>query len=175
MFPINEIFFKFLDTLAVIAGMIDEQTFQPFADECLNLTLNLVQSNDYPIFRIRAFKVFASLASVMKEDGAALPVIIPLLVKAIESNEGVTNEGVTNEGVTNEGVSNEDVMAETNDDDDESAFPPLDFLDDDEESMDNEDDDESKWYDCSVENLQEKKEAFLALGELALHARYVYV
>ncbi|XP_046445407.1 importin-4-like isoform X2 [Daphnia pulex] len=148
-----------LDTLAVIAGMIDEQTFQPFADECLSLTLNLVQSNDYPIFRIRAFKVFASLASVMKEDGAALPVIIPLLVKAIESNEGVTNE---------------DVMAETNDDDDESAFPPLDFLDDDEESMDNEDDDESDVDGYSVENayLQEKKEAFLALGELALHARY---
>ncbi len=39
IFSINEIFLKFLDTLAVIAQTIGEQTFRPFAGECLNFTV----------------------------------------------------------------------------------------------------------------------------------------
>ncbi len=69
--------------------------------------------------------MITSLARVIKDDtAAALPVIVPLLMKAVESNEGVT-------------VATKD--------DDESAFPPVDLLNDDEEvsPMENEDDDES--------------------------------
>lgn len=96
----------------------------------------------------------------MKDDtAAALPVIIPLLIKAVESNEGVT--------------------AATKDDDDESAFPAGDLLDDDEDvsPMDNEDDDDSDVAGYTVENayLEEKEEACLALRELALQARYANV
>ncbi|EFX65679.1 hypothetical protein DAPPUDRAFT_303554 [Daphnia pulex] len=149
-----------LDTLGVIARTIGEQTFRPFADECLNFTLNLVQSKDDPDLRKCAYGVFASLASVMKDDtAAALPAIIPLLMKAVESNEGVT--------------------VATKDDDDESAFPAGDLLDDDEDvsPMDNEDDDESDGAGYTVENayLEEKEEACLALRELALQARGPFI
>jgi hypothetical protein len=71
MFPINEIFFKFLDTLAVIARTIGEQTLWPFADECLNFTVELVQSKDQPNLRICAYGVITSLARVMRDDTAA--------------------------------------------------------------------------------------------------------
>jgi hypothetical protein len=153
IFSINEIFLKFLDILAAIARTIGEQTFRPFADECLNFTVQLVQFKDDPNLRICAYGVITSLARVMKDDtAAALPVIVPLLMKAIESNESVT-------------VATKD--------DNESAFPLVDLLNDDEDvsPMENEDDDES-----DVDGyLEEKKEACLALRELALQARYAYV
>lgn len=144
--------------MGVIARTIGEQTFRPFAEECLHFTLTLVQSKDDPDLRKCAYGVFASLACVLKDDmAAALPVIIPLLMKAVESNEGVT--------------------AQLKDDDDESAFPAGDLLDDDEDvsPMDNEDDDEdSDVAGYTVENayLEEKEEACLALRELAFQARY---
>jgi hypothetical protein len=151
---------KYLDTLGVIARTIGEQTFRPFAEECLHFTLNLVRSKDDPDLRKCAYGVFASLASVMKDStAAALPAVIPLLMKAVESNEGV--------------------MATTKDDDDESGFPAGDIIDDDEDvsPMDNEDDDESDVAGYTVENayLEEKEEACLALKELALQARYAFI
>lgn len=144
--------------MGVIARTIGEQTFRPFAEECLHFTLTLVQSKDDPDLRKCAYGVFASLASVMKDDmAAALPVIIPLLMKAVESSEGVS--------------------AQLKDDDDETAFPAGDFIDDDEDvsPMDNADyDDDSDGGGYAVENayLEEKEEACLALRELALQARY---
>lgn len=95
------------------------------------------------------------MATVLKDDtAAALPTIVPLLIKAVESNEGVT--------------------AQLKDDDDEE-FPAGDILDDDEDvsPMDNEDDEESDVAGYEVENayLEEKEEACLALRELALQAR----
>ncbi|XP_057376777.1 importin-4-like [Daphnia carinata] len=150
-----------LDTLGVIARTIGEQTFRPFAEECLHFTLTLVQGKDDPDLRKCAYGVFASLSCVLKDDmAAALPVIVPLLMKAVESNEGVT--------------------AQLKDDDDESAFPAGDLLDDDEDvsPMDNEeDDDESDVAGYTVENayLEEKEEACLALRELALQARGPFI
>jgi hypothetical protein len=94
----------------------------------------------------------------MKDDtAAALQVIIPILMKAVANNEGVT--------------------VATKDDDDESAFPAGDLLDEDVSPMDIEDDDESDGAGYTLENpyLQEKREACLALGELALQARYCYI
>ena len=159
-FVSEKIFCKYLDTLGVIARTIGEQTFRPFAEECLHFTLNLVQSKDDPDLRKCAYGVFASLASVMKDDtAAALPAIIPLLMKAVESTEGVT--------VT------------TKDDDEESGFPSGDIIDDDEDvsPMENYDDDDSDAAGYTVENayLEEKEEACLALRELALQARYADV
>lgn len=140
----------------MIARTIGEQTFRPFAEECLHFTLNLVNSKDDPDLRKCAYGVFASLASVLKDDSApALPAIVPLLMKAVESNEGVT--------------------AQLKDDDDETAFPAGDILDEDEDvsPMDNEDDEDSDVAGYTVENayLEEKEEACLALRELALQAR----
>lgn len=139
----------------MIARTIGEQTFRPFAEECLHFTLNLVNGKDDPDLRKCAYGVFASLASVLKDDSApALPTIVPLLIKAVESNEGVT--------------------AQLKDDEDE-AFPAGDILDDDEDvsPMDNEDDEDSDVAGYTVENayLEEKEEACLALRELALQAR----
>ena len=149
-----------LDTLGVIARTIGEQTFRPFAEECLRFTLNLVESKDDPDLRKCAYGVFASLACVLKDDTApALPTIVPLLNKAVESNEGVT--------------------AQLRDEDDESAFPAGDILDDDEDvsPMDNEEDEDDDVAAYTVENayLEEKEEACLALRELALQARYTFL
>jgi len=93
----------------------------------------------------------------MKEElNPALPTIVELLVKAVESSEGVS---VQLKG------------------DDEDEFPTGDLLDDDDEDvspMDNNDgDDEEDVAGYTVENsyLEEKEEACLALRELAIHAR----
>lgn len=120
--------------------------------------MTLVESKDDPDLRKCAYGVFASLSNVLKDDLApALPAIVPLLMKAVESNEGVT--------------------AQLKDDDDETGFPSGDIIDDDEDvsPMDNEDDEESDVAGYTVENayLQEKEEACLALKELAEHARYL--
>ena len=143
-----------LDTLGVIARSIGEATFLPFAEECLHFTLNLVKSKDDPDLRKCGYGVFASVATVLKNNiSPALPTIVPLLLKAVESSEGV--------------------IAQIKDDGDESSFP-ADALDDDEDvsPMDNDDDDEDDVAGYTVENayLEEKEEACLALRELASNA-----
>lgn len=169
----------FLDTLGVIAGTIGEETFRPFAEECLQFTLNLIKDKDDPDLRKCAYGilfdsfvikyslilmiplsgVFASVTSVMKDDvSPALGTIVELLVKAVESSEGVT--------VQLKGDNGED-----------GEFPAGDLLDDDEEDVspmdNNEDDEDDDVAGYTVENayLEEKEEACLALRELALHAR----
>lgn len=141
--------------MGVIARTIGEQTFRPFAEECLAFTLNLLKTKDDPDLRKCAYSVFASVATVLKDDIApALPTIIPLLLTAVESNEGVA--------------------AQLKDDDDE-AFPAGDLLDDEEDVslMDNDEDEDDDVAGYTVENayLEEKEEACLALREIALQAR----
>lgn len=114
-----------------------------------------MKTKDDPDLRKCAYGVFASVASVLKDEIApALPAIIPLLLNAVESNEGVT--------------------AQLKDEDDED-FPGGDLIDDEEDvsPMDNEDDEEDDAAGFAVENayLEEKEEACLALRELALQAR----
>jgi len=80
-----------LDTLGAIARSIGEQTFLPFAEECLQFTLNLATGRDDPDLRKCAYGVFASVSSVLKDQTAsALPTIVPLLLKAVASTEGVS-------------------------------------------------------------------------------------
>lgn len=151
--PLNK-----LDTLGVIARTIGEETFRPFAEECLHFTLNLTKSKDDPDLRKCAYGVFASVSCVLKDDTApALPAIVPLLMAAVESNEGVT--------------------AQLKDEDEEAAFPSGDLLEDDEDvsPMDNEEDEDDDVAGYTVENayLEEKEEACLALRELAIQARFV--
>ena len=99
-----------LDTLGAIARSIGEQTFLPFAEECLQFTLNLATGRDDPDLRKCAYGVFASVSSVLKDQtGSALPTIVPLLLKAVESTEGVS------------------VQLKENGDD-ETAFPAGDLL-----------------------------------------------
>ena len=77
--------------MGAIARSIGEQTFLPFAEECLQFTLNLANGRDDPDLRKCAYGVFASVATVLKDQtGSALPAIVPLLLKAVESTEGVT-------------------------------------------------------------------------------------
>ena len=151
-----------IDTLGVIARTIGEATFRPFAEECLHFTLNLVKSKDDPDLRKCAYGVFASVATVLKEDmGPALPAVIELLMKAVQSNEGV--------------------VVQYKDENDEASFPTGDVLDDDDDLSpmdkdddgDEDDDENDDLAGYTVENayLEEKEEACLALRELAAHSQ----
>ena len=150
-----------LDTLGVIARTIGAETFRPFSMECIQFTLNLVKDKSDPDLRKCAYGVFASVATVLKEEmGPALSTIVPMLLEAVESTEGVT-------------------LQLKGDDGDE--FPAGDLLDDDEEDvspeMDDEDGGEDDVAGYTVENsyLEEKEEACLALRELALHVREAFL
>ena len=142
--------------MGVIARTIGEETFLPFAEECLSFTLNLVMSKNDPDLRKCGYGVFASVATVLKDNMCqAMTTIVPLLITALESNEGVS--------------------LQLKDDDEESAFPTSDVIDDEDDlsPMDNDEDEDDDVAGYTVENafLEEKEEACLALRELALHAR----
>ena len=144
------------DTLGVVARTIGEETFLPFAEECLHFTLNLSRNQDDPDLRNWVYGVFASLSTVLKDNmGPALPHVVDLLITAVESNEGVSQYK----------------------DNDEESFPGADGLDEEDDlspmDNDNEDDDENDATAYTVENayLEEKEEACLALKDIALHSR----
>ena len=165
-----------LDTLGVVARTIGEATFLPFSEECLHFTLNLVKSKDDPDLRKCGYGVFASVSSVLKDGmSPALPAIIPLLITAVENNEGefihqfasiaaIDQEKNKNHfGAGVELVKEEDDEFPNDMDDDEDVSP-----------MDNDDDDEDDNAGYTVENayLEEKEEACLALREIAANSRY---
>ena len=83
----------------------------------------------------------------------AMTTIVPLLITAFESNEGVS--------------------LQLKDDVEESAFSTSDVIDDEDDlsPMDKDEDDDLAGYTVENDFIEEKEEACLALRELALHAR----
>ena len=93
----------------------------------------------------------------MKEEvGPFLSTIVPLLVEAVDSVEGTSLQ-------LKGGGENEFPTGDLLDDEDDDVSPMGNYYDDDDEEV----------IGYTVENsyLEEKKEACLALGELASHAQ----
>ena len=146
-------------TLSTLARCVGKEKFsREFADQCLNIGMQLVQSNDDPDVRKCAYNLFGAVATIVKEDMAAvLESCVTLMLKTLVSTEGITFELA-------------DDVAESN--------LPLENLDDedDEICLDNTDDDAGGDADdlenlksVNVENayVSEKEQALLTLKELS--------
>ncbi|XP_049829697.1 importin-4-like [Schistocerca gregaria] len=143
-----------LDTLGTMARAVGAENFLPLAEESIQLGLKFVQHKDEPDLRKAAFGLFASLASIMKEEmHSVLPTIVEIMMESIKSTDGLVPTYK----------------------DDENDFQIYDLSDTaDEEDIENEsgdDDEDDDFQDYTVENsyMEEKEEACLALRELALH------
>ncbi|CAG5114577.1 unnamed protein product, partial [Candidula unifasciata] len=141
-----------IDTLAVFARCIGEETFRPLATECVNLGLNLLNSSSDPDLRRCVYSLFAAISTVMKSDMADyLETITNCIFTSMKSTEGVKAHY-------------------KNESDCVTVFDEEDFNEDDDLETENGDDEEDyKLEGISVENayLDEKEDACCALGELA--------
>merc|ERR1712071_516096 len=103
-----------------------------------------------PDLRKCGYGVFASVSSVLKDGmSPALPAIIPLLITAVENNEGVELVKEEDDEFPNDMDDNEDVSPMENDDDD---------------------DDDAAGYTVENAYQEEKEEACLALREIAANS-----
>ncbi|XP_059170198.1 importin-4-like isoform X2 [Physella acuta] len=144
-----------IDTLAVFARSIGEETFRPLATECIQLGLNLLNNTTDPDLRRCVYSLFAAISTVLKEEmGKYLDAIVNFMVSSMKSTEGIKAHYKS------------DAEAVTVFDEDE-------FNDDENLEYDDADDEEEnyKLEGISVENayLDEKEDACCALGEVALN------
>lgn len=150
-----------IDTLGILARTIGKDNFLPLAQESLQLGLKLMEESEDPDLRKSAYGLFASLASVLKEDlQPALQKIIETMLDAIKSADGFVPQ------FKDEDTSALDVYDDLSDSNDEEDIEN--------ESTDEEDDDVAGYI---LENsyIEEKEEACLALREFAIHTGYVII
>lgn len=78
------------DTLGVLARTIGDDNFRPMASESIDLGIQLMKANDDPDLRKATYGLFASIASVLKEDMASvLPTIVEPMVNSVKSGGGI--------------------------------------------------------------------------------------
>ena len=83
-----------IDTLAALARTIGKDNFAPLAVDTMNLGLTLMEDKDDPDLKRSCYNLFASMASIIKEDmGAALQKIVPFMIESIKSTESITSNG----------------------------------------------------------------------------------
>lgn len=148
-----------IDTLGVLARTIGDDNFRPMARESIDLGIQLMKANDDPDLRKATYGLFASIASVLKEDMASiLPTIVEPMVNSVKSGGGIVFHYK---------------------DEENSAFPVFDDLSDPEAEEDigpesdvssEGDDDDVEGYTVENAYLEEKEEAVLALKELAQYS-----
>jgi len=142
-------------TLGVLARAVGQENFsREFAEKCIKIGMTLVQTNDDPDVRKCAYALFGAVSSVVKEEMAAvLEPCVTLMLKTIQSTDGVT------------------LNAEAND----SNLPLEDLSDDEEDISGGAADDAAEELEgiksVQVENafLAEKEQAILALKELSIN------
>lgn len=84
-----------MDTLGTLARAVGPTGFVPsLAEECCQLSLDLVTKYDDPDVRKCAFAMFGSVSFVVKDQGIGevLPGIIDLMIRSVESKEGISFE-----------------------------------------------------------------------------------
>jgi len=155
-----------MSTLGVLARCVGKEKFsREFAEECVKIGMQLVQTNDDPDIRKCAYALFGSVATIVKEDmGAVMEPVVTLMLKTLQSTEGISLEV--------DGASDSNL--------------PLEQLEDEEEEISLEDDTENALDDLeevkgiSVENafVAEKECAITALKDLSVEcgpAFYPYI
>jgi len=164
-----------MSTLGILARCVGKDKFsREFADQCINIGMRVVEANNDPDVRRCAYGLFGAVATIVKEDMAAVmePCVV-LMLKSLQSTEGI--------------------HLEMNGDADESANLPLENLEDDDCCVDNgeiclgdgseadaEDNDLEDVKAIGVENafVSEKEHALIALRELSVEcgaAFYPYI
>jgi len=90
-----------MSTLGVLARAVGQENFsREFAEKCINIGMELVKNNDNPDVRKCAYSLFGAVASVVKEEMVTvMPVCVNLMLKSIQSTEGISLE--TEENQTN--------------------------------------------------------------------------
>merc|ERR550519_326920 len=100
-----------MSTLGVLARAVGQEHFsREFAEKCINIGMELVQNNDNPDVRKCAYSLFGAVASVVKEEMATvMPVCVNLMLKSIQSTEGISVETEENRtGLPLEDLSDEE-------------------------------------------------------------------
>ncbi|XP_059088623.1 importin-4-like [Tigriopus californicus] len=154
-----------MDTLGTLARAVGPTGFVPsLAEECCKLSLDLVTKYDDPDVRKCAFAMFGSVSFVVKDQGIGevLPSIIDMMIRSVESKEGISFE-YKDEG--------------------DSHLPLEDLSDDEDEDGEislNSSSNASNLKAVNVENafMEEKEQAVIALKEICLnspHSFYPYL
>ena len=80
-----------IDTLAALARTIGKDNFAPLAVDTMNLGLTLMEDKDDPDLKRSCYNLFASMASILKEDiGTALQKIVPYMINSIKSTDSIS-------------------------------------------------------------------------------------
>ncbi|GFN80012.1 importin-4 [Plakobranchus ocellatus] len=141
-----------IDTMAVIARSIGEETFRPLAKECLDLGLNLLNASSDPDLRRCVYGLFSSISTIIKADMKDyLERIVSLILTSMKSTEGVKAHYKT----------------ET---DNVTVFDEDEFNDDENLDADDAEDENYRIEGISVESayLDEKEDSCCSLGEIAI-------
>ncbi|XP_044129078.1 importin-4 [Bufo gargarizans] len=142
-----------LETLGVLVYTLGKETFLPLTEDCCLLGLQLCDRIDDPTIRSCAYSLFAALSGVMEDNiSHHLEKITTMMLLSLKSREGIViqyNENRTFKLFDDE--TDEDDVA-INEEDEEEEDPDIEgFI---------------------VQNafVDEKEEAFSALGVISLHA-----
>ncbi|XP_076111369.1 importin-4-like isoform X2 [Mytilus galloprovincialis] len=148
-----------LDTLAVIARSIGNETFMPLAQDSAVLGISLLETVDDPDLRRCVYSLFAALSSLLQQDMIPyMEKLVMFMINSIKSTEGVKTHYKDEE---------EQVI----------MFNEEDFCDEEDLTAgDSDQEEDSKIHGISVENayLDEKEDACCALGELAGNAGSIF-
>merc|ERR1719350_1028061 len=103
-----------MSTLGVLARAVGKEHFsRDFAEKCLNIGMKLVETNDNPEVRKCAYSLFGAVGSIVKEEMAAvMPLCVQLMLKSIQSTEGISLETEEN----NTGLPLEDLSEDKEED-----------------------------------------------------------
>nr|XP_020666139.1 importin-4 [Pogona vitticeps] len=145
-----------IETLSVLATVLNRDVFLPLAEQCCRLGLDLCDKVDDPDLRRCTYSLFGSLTTVL-EDAIApfLPRITTLMLYSIKSTESVQLP-----------VSSGNSFLIFDDEEEEAE------VEGDESLTDEEEDDDSELTGISVGNvfMDEKEDACIALGEISTSA-----
>ncbi|XP_054850863.1 importin-4 isoform X2 [Eublepharis macularius] len=150
-----------VETLAILASSMDKEVFLPLAEKCCQLGLDLCDQVDDPDLRRCTYSLFASLSTVLEESIAPyLPRITTLMIYSLKSTEGIEPHLGTGSSFL------------LFDDEEEEAE-----VEGDESLTDEEEDDDSELTGLSVGNafMDEKEDACVALGEIAINASVAFL
>ncbi|KAK9398265.1 importin-4-like [Crotalus adamanteus] len=79
-----------IETMAILANVLDKDIFQPLSEKCCQLGLDLCDRVDDPDLRRCTYSLFGSLANVMGDSiSPYLPRITTLLIYSLKSTEGI--------------------------------------------------------------------------------------
>lgn len=148
-----------LSTLSVLARTVGKDVFSPLAAECVQLGLNLTDTNDDPDLRRCTYSLYSAVSTVSPECLTPhLTAITTVMLFALKSSEGITAH--LEEDKTFVLLDDDD-----GDEEDDQENDAEDFLEDDKET------DVHDVAGFSVENayIDEKEDACEALGEIAFN------